>query len=117
MENKISYDEFKKVEMRVAKVLEAEAVEGSEKLLKLTLDAGDKNEVGEPIKRQILSGIAKWYTPETMIGKQIIIVTNLEPRMMMGLESNGMIVAAHGEDGSAVIIEPDKEVPAGAMLS
>ncbi|MEI6494865.1 MAG: methionine--tRNA ligase subunit beta [bacterium] len=117
MPDKITYDDFKKVEMRVAKVLEASPVEGSEKLLKLIIDAGDKDEAGAAISRQIVSGIAKYYTPEEMVGKQIVVVANLEPRSLMGLESNGMIIAAHGEDGSAVIVEPDKDVPAGSSLS
>jgi methionyl-tRNA synthetase len=114
---KITYDEFKKVEMRVAKVLEATRIEGSEKLLKLTIDAGDKDDEQKSIPRQIVSGIARYYSPEEMIGKQIIVVVNLEPRSLMGIESNGMIVAAHDENGGAVIISPDKEVPAGASIS
>ena len=120
---KITYDEFKKIELRTAKVLSAEKVTGSEKLLRLTINVGDKNELGEPLPRQIVSGIAKYYSPEEMVGKQIIIVANLEPRMIMGLESNGMIVAAHGlpvqvgAEGSAVIVSPDKEVPPGSELS
>lgn len=114
---KINYDDFKKVELRVAIVLAAEPVTGSEKLLKLTINAGDQTETGEPLPRQIVSGIAKYYSPEEMIGKQIIIVANLEPRMIMGLESNGMIVAAHGSSGEAIIVSPDKEAGPGAELS
>ena len=86
-------------------------MEGSEKLLKLQVD------IGEPAPRQILSGIAKWYAPEDLAGKSVVVIANLEPRMMMGMESNGMLLAAHGEDGAAVIIRPVSEVPPGAKIS
>lgn len=115
MEN-ISFDEFKKVELRVARVLEAERVEGSEKLLKLQVDLGESDLatlIG--IKRQIIAGIGKVYTPENLIGKQIVIVANLEPRKLMGLESQGMILAASGQDGP-VILMPEKEVPLGSNI-
>ena len=105
----ITYDEFKKVELRVVKILEAEAVPGSEKLLKLKVDMGTE-------QRQIVSGIAKAYEPSQLVGKSIVIVANLEPRMLMGLESQGMILAAHGES-LPVILMPEKDVPAGSDIS
>lgn len=111
----INYDEFSKLELRVAKVLEAERVEGSEKLIKMQLDAGDKDEAGNLLKRQILGGIGKTYTPEQLIGKEIIIVANLEPRELMGLESNGMLLAASDEQGIAVLC-PDREVLPGSGI-
>lgn len=104
----INYDDFSKVEMRVGTILSAEPVEKSEKLLKLEVDFGEE-------KRQILSGIAKYFTPEDLIGKQTIFVTNLEPRQMMGLESNGMLLATGTED-DIVLFEPNKQVPNGAKL-
>ena len=89
----INYDDFSKIELKVAKVLEAVRVEGSDKLLKLQVSVGDKNEAGESINRQILAGVGKFYEQEALIGKEIIIVVNLEPRKLMGEESNGMLLA------------------------
>lgn len=107
MEN-ITIDDFKKVELKVAKVLSAEPIEESEKLLKLQIDLGTE-------QRQILSGIAKYYKPEDLVGRQIIVIANLEPRQMMGLESQGMILAAG--DGEVIsVLAPDKEMPAGTPV-
>ncbi len=106
----IEFDDFKKIELRVGRIETAEAVLGSEKLVRLTVDIGSE-------KRQILAGIAKQYAPETLIGRQIVIVANLAPRMMMGLESQGMLLAAHDENGGAVLLAPDKEVPFGSAVS
>ena len=108
----MTIDELQKVDLRVGTVTAAERVKGSEKLLKLTVDLGE-----ESVTRQILSGIAKWYAPEEMVGKRVVVVANLEPRMMMGFESNGMLLAAHGEDGSAGLLTSDKEVSAGAQVT
>jgi len=104
----ISIDDFKKVELKVAKVLSAEPIEGSDKLLKLQIDLGSE-------QRQILSGIAKFYKPEELVGRQIVIVANLEPRQMMGLESNGMILAA-GDGELISLLAPDKELPPGTSI-
>lgn len=104
----INIDDFKKVELKVAKVLSAEKIEGSDKLLKLQLDLGTE-------QRQILSGIAKHYQLEDLVGKQIVIISNLEPRQMMGLESQGMVLAAG--DGEVVsLLTPDKDMPAGSSI-
>lgn len=106
--NMISFDEFKKVEIKVAKVLEAERVEGSDKLLKLKTSLGSE-------ERQIVSGIGKVYEPADMVGKNIVIVANLEPRQIMGLESQGMILAASDDSGPAILI-PDREIPPGTEV-
>ena len=92
----ITYDDFAKVELRVALVLSAERVPKSDKLLRLQLDAGD------PAPRQILAGIAQHYEPEALVGKRVVIVANLKPRKMMGLESQGMVLAASDEQGLKV---------------
>lgn len=105
----ITIDEFKKSELKVVRVLSAEPVEGSEKLLKLQVDLGG----GET--RQILSGIAKWYQPADLLGKDITIISNLEPRSMMGMESQGMVLAA-GDGDSVSLLVPDKEMPAGSPV-
>lgn len=106
----ITIDDFKKVQAQIGKVVRAEAVEGSEKLIKLSLD------FGEETPRQILSGIRQWYTPESLIGKQLLFVTNLAPRSMMGLESNGMLMAVDGIDGQPVFLVPEQEVASGARV-
>ncbi len=103
----ITIDEFSKVELRVGTVLEAEAVEGSEKLIKLMVDLGEEK------PRQILTGIKKWYKPASLAGKQFIFITNLEPRMMMGLESNGMLLATDTE--KPIPLKASKVLPGTKM--
>lgn len=105
----ITIDDFAKLEFKVGTVINAEEIEGADKLLKLTVDLGEEN------PRQILSGIKKWYTPEELKDKQFIFITNLEPRVMMGLESQGMILAAEGEDKPVPLI-PSQTVPNGAKI-
>ncbi len=87
-------------------------MEGSEKLLRLKVDVGDKNEAGESVNRQIISGIGKIYNSEDLIGKEVVIVANLEPRTLIGLESRGMILAA-GDENNLALIVPDKEITPG----
>jgi putative transcription antitermination factor YqgF len=99
---KITYDDFKKVEMKVGKILSAEAIPGSEKLYKLSVDFAE----GEP--RQILSGIAKFFPDsKVLVGKKVAFVTNLEPRPLMGMLSNGMILAVKSEENLALMEVPD----------
>ena len=107
--NLITIDDFAKVEMKVACVLEAEKVPDSDKLLKLILDAGTE-------KRQVVSGIAKQYTPEEMIGKKVILITNLQPAVLRGIESQGMILAAT-KGKKLVLVTVDGDIPAGAKIS
>ena len=109
MEATINFDDFVRVDLRVGTVLEAEKVEKSNKLLNLKVNLG--KEIGV---RQILSGIAKQYNPEDLIGKQIIIVANLAARKMMGMESQGMILAA-GEEEIA-LLNLDKKVKNGTRI-
>lgn len=101
-------DDLVKLGLRIGTIKTVESVEGSEKLLKLQVDLGDQ-------ERQILSGIAKWYTAEDLIGQQVIIVANLAPRSMMGLESEGMILCANSEAGP-VLLSPVREVASGASI-
>jgi methionyl-tRNA synthetase len=106
----ITIDEFAKVEMRVAEVRSAERVKGANKLLKLTVDIGSE-------VRQVIAGIAEAYAPDQLIGKKVVIVTNLQPRKIRGLESNGMIVAASvGDQGRPVLVTFNEDVPVGARL-
>lgn len=97
----ISIDDFKNVQLRTGKILEAERVPKSDKLLKLQVDLGTE-------KRQILAGIGKYYTPEEMVGKIVTIVANLKPAKLMGLESQGMLLAANMPDGSLSLVTPEK---------
>jgi len=106
----ITYDDFKKVEMRVGKIRSVEVVEGSEKLLKLSVDFGEES------PRQVISGIRKYVTDlEGIIGKQYAFVTNLEPRSIMGFESQAMIIAASSDEAIAFFDIPDI-IPKGTML-
>ena len=106
---KIGIDDFAKVELRVAQIKVAERVKGADKLLRLEVDLGNET-------RQILAGIAEAYAPETLIGRKIVIVANLAPRKMRGLESNGMLLAASLEGGKPVLASFLEDVPVGARL-
>jgi methionyl-tRNA synthetase len=108
-DGKISIDDFAKVEMRVALVKAAEKVKGADKLLRIEVDLG--NEV-----RQIVAGIAEAYAPESLVGRKVVIVANLAPRKLRGLESNGMIVAASPEGGKPVLASFLEDVPIGSRL-
>ncbi|HXZ13389.1 MAG TPA: methionine--tRNA ligase [Candidatus Sulfotelmatobacter sp.] len=109
-DSKISIDDFAKVEMRVGIVKSAERIPGADKLLKVLVDIGDE-------VRQVLAGIAQYYAPESLIGRKVVVVVNLAPRKMRGLESNGMIVAASvGPEGRPVLATFTEDVPPGAKL-
>jgi methionyl-tRNA synthetase len=106
----IQFDDFAKLDIRIGTILEAEPVKKSKKLLKFLIDDGLEN-------RTILSGIAEHFTPEEMVGKQVTFIANLAPRMMMGIESQGMILMAEDKDGSLSLLQPNKEVWNGAGVS
>lgn len=107
VKNLITIQDFGKVELKVATILEAEAVEGSDKLVKLQIDVGEK--------KQIVAGIRKAYSPEELVGKQIIVVNNLQPAKLKGIESNGMLLAA--VDNEPVLLTVDKKVKNGTKIS
>ncbi len=108
-DGKISIDDFAKVELRVAQVKTAERVKGADKLLRLEVDLGTE-------VRQLVAGIAEAYAPETLVGRKVVIVANLAPRKLRGLESNGMIVAASPEGGKPVLASFLEDVPLGTRL-
>jgi methionyl-tRNA synthetase len=110
LKENIQFDDFAKLDIRIGTILEAEAVKKSKKLLKFLIDDG----LG---KRTILSGIAEHFSPEEMVGKQVTFIANLAPRMMMGIESQGMILMAEDKDGSLSLLQPHKEVWNGAGVS
>jgi methionyl-tRNA synthetase len=108
-DGKITIDDFAKVELRVAQVKTAERVKGADKLLRLEVDLGTE-------VRQLVAGIAEAYEPESLIGRKVVIVANLAPRKLRGLESNGMIVAASPEGGKPVLASFLEDVPLGTRL-
>ncbi len=106
----IGIDDFVKVEMRVGQIKTAERIVGADKLLKLTVDIGTEI-------RQICAGIAQFYEPDSLVGRKVVVVTNLAPRKLRGVESNGMIVAASvGPEGRPVLAGFLEEVEIGARL-
>lgn len=98
-------------------VVSAERVSGSEKLIKLQFDLGEKDETGGIVPRQVLSGIGKAYDPEALLGIQLVLITNLDPKMLMGEESRGMVLAAHGAEEEPILLVPQKAVPPGSLVS
>ena len=109
-DGKISIEDFAKVELRVGQIKVAEKVKGADRLLRLEVDIGTE-------VRQVVAGIAEAYAPESLIGRKVVIVVNLAPRKLRGLESNGMIVAASaGEKGTPILCGFLEDVPVGATL-
>ena len=107
--NYVGIEDFLRLDLRLARVLKAEKIEGSEKLLKLELSLGDE-------ERTVVAGIAKLYSPEELVGKKILMIANLKPRKIFGIESQGMILAL--SDGESVsLIVPDRDVKEGAKAS
>ncbi len=114
----ISFNQFKELDLRIAKILEASRVEGSEKLVKLLIDMG-----GE--KRELVAGIGKAYDPDVLVGREIAVVANLESKIFtlrlssgqVALESQGMLLAAHGAQGEPVLLVPEREVPPGSTIT
>jgi methionyl-tRNA synthetase len=108
-DGKISIEDFQKIQLKVAKILEAERVPKSNKLLKLQVDLGTE-------QRQIVAGIGKKYTPEDVIGKNVVVVTNLKPAKLMGVESQGMVLAAGGKDVLGLVTFVDEEIEPGTQV-
>lgn len=106
--NKISYDDYKKVEMKVGEILSAEKVLDTDKLIRLSVN------FSESLPRQIVSGISMHFPdPQVLVGKKVMFVTNIPPRTIHGLESNGMILAVGGDGESFSLLEVSKDIPAG----
>jgi len=104
----ITIDDFSKIELRTGKVLEAKRIEGSNKLIVMKVDTGEI--------RQIVAGIGKAYSPEELVGKTIVVVTNLQPAKLMGVESEGMLLAASDDEGRLSIITTEREVKTGSRV-
>jgi methionyl-tRNA synthetase len=111
--NVVTFDEFNRLDLRIAQIVEAERVAKSEKLIKLQINLGDV--LGE---RQIVAGIGKQYAPEGLIGRKIVVVANLKPAKLMGLESKGMLLAASNEERAFLtLLGVDPLTPIGAKVS
>jgi len=106
----ISIDTFVQIDLRVGQVVRAERVPNADKLLRLEVD------VAEAERRQLLAGIAEWYAPEGLVGQKILVVANLQPRRMRGLESRGMLLAASADDGRPLLATVPPETPNGSRL-
>ncbi|ADC89620.1 methionyl-tRNA synthetase, beta subunit [Thermocrinis albus DSM 14484] len=105
----IGIEDFLKLDLRLAKILEAERVKGSEKLLRLRVSLGEE-------ERTLVAGIAKYYAPEDLIGKKVLILANLKPRRIMGIESQGMVLAVSDGESLSLLV-PDREVREGSKAS
>lgn len=104
----ISLDDFKKVELRTAKVLDAQEIPGADRIWKLLIDVGDQ-------KKEIVAGVKAFYTREALIGRSVIVVNNLTPSVIRGVESSGMLLAAK-DSGTLTLLTLDKEVPPGSVV-
>jgi methionine--tRNA ligase beta chain len=105
----ISFEDFKKLDLRVGKIINVEEILASKKLLKLTVDFGTE-------KRQAIAGIKQYYKPEELIDKKFVFVLNLEPRKIFGEESNCMILAAEDENGNVILLQPEKDIKEGSKV-
>ena len=105
----ITYDEFSKMELRVATILSAEKVEGADRLYRLSIDLGSE-------KRTLVAGIAQHYTAEELLGRQIVVVANLAPRAMKGVVSQGMLLAAQGPGGKLSLVSLDRKLENGSTV-
>jgi methionyl-tRNA synthetase len=106
--SEIGIEDFMKVQLRVGEIVEAEKVKKANKLLKFSVKIGDET-------RTIVSGIAKYYTPEEMVGKQVVVVSNLKPAKLCGIESQGMLLCACTDD-ELTLVTPEKRMPTGATV-
>ncbi len=106
----VSYDDFKKLDIRIGKIVSAEEPEGSEKILKLIVDVG-----GE--ERQVLAGIKNSYKTEELIGREVVLIVNLEKKKIMGMESEAMVLAAKDREGKPVLLIPEQEVLPGSQIT
>ncbi|KKS41916.1 MAG: Methionine-tRNA ligase [candidate division CPR1 bacterium GW2011_GWA2_42_17] len=106
----IPFDQFSQLDLRIGRILALEEVAGKDKLYQLTIDLAEEK------PRTIVAGIKPWYTKEELLNRLVVVVANLEPRTIAGIESCGMLLCAEGESGSCVLLQPDKEVIVGAKV-
>ncbi len=108
--------EFMNFEFKTAKIVEALDHPNADKLVVLKIDTGVRDESGNPVLKQIVAGIRKVYTNEELVGKTIVVIDNLDPAVLRGVESNGMLLAATDESGQPILISPERPVNAGARV-
>ena len=106
----ISFEEFQKLDLRVGEITEANQISNSKNLMRLMVDFGAE-------QRQAVAGLLRWYTPEDLVGKKCVFILNLQKRMMMGVESQCMILAAEDEEGNVTVLQPEKDVAEGSRIS
>jgi methionine--tRNA ligase beta chain len=105
----ISFTEFQKLDLRIGKIIEATQVPNSKKLIKITVDFGSE-------KRQAVAGLLKWYKPEEFVGKKCVFLLNLQRRVLAGVESQCMILAAEDSEGNVTVLVPEKEIAVGSKI-
>lgn len=105
----VSFEDFAKLDLRVAKIMEVESVEGSDKLYKLTIRIGEET-------RTLAAGLAQHYAPDELLGKKIIVVANLQPKTLKGIQSQGMLLAAEDSKGEVVLLAPEREIEDGSKI-
>ena len=106
----IPFEEFQKLDLRIGKITEANQIPNSKNLMRLIVDFGTA-------KRQAVAGLLRWYTPEDLVGKKCVFILNLQKRMMMGVESQCMILAAEDNEGNVVVLQPEKDIAEGSKIS
>jgi len=109
MAEEITFDEFQKIDLRIGKIIEASAVPESKKLIKILVDFGSE-------KRQAVAGLLKYYKPEELVGKKCVFLLNLQRRMLAGLESQCMVLAAEDEAGNVTVLQPEKDIIEGSKI-
>jgi methionyl-tRNA synthetase len=105
----VSFAEFQKLDLRIGKIVEAAQVVGSKKLIKLTVDFGTE-------QRQAVAGLLQWYQPEDLVGKKCVFLLNLQRRVMMGVESQCMVLAAEDAEGNVAVLQPDRDLAEGSRI-
>jgi methionyl-tRNA synthetase len=106
----IPFEEFQKLDLRIGKITEANQIPNSKNLMRLMVDFGTE-------KRQTVAGLLRWYTPEDLVGKKYVFILNLQKRIMMGVESQCMILAAEDNEGNLAVLQPEKEIAEGSKIS
>jgi methionine--tRNA ligase beta chain len=109
MADEISFADFEKIDLRIGKIIEATAVPESKKLIKIIVDFGSE-------KRQTVAGLLKYYKPEELVGKKCVFLLNLQRRMLAGLESQCMVLAAEDEAGNVTVLQPEKDIVEGSKI-
>jgi methionine--tRNA ligase beta chain len=109
MAEEITFNEFQKIDLRIGKIIEASAIPESKKLIKILVDFGSE-------KRQAVAGLLKYYKPEELVSKKCVFLLNLQKRMLAGLESQCMVLAAEDEAGNVTVLQPEKDIVEGSKI-